>query len=132
MNEFDIIDLVYTHVAAADTGMIVYKDRSLPGEMRNHIVVSSLEYHDLDWNNVLPVNVNIFIVLTDNKMPKRSEMSAAVDKVRNELKKIKPIGGQYRSIDIDGSNRLTGAKEGFDCINIKVVIETEKNIEDYG
>jgi hypothetical protein len=52
--------------------------------------------------------------------------------VRTELKKIKPIGGQYRSIDIEGSNRLTGAKEGFDCINIKVVIETEKNIEDYG
>lgn len=132
MNEFDIIDLVYSHVAAAGTGMIVYKDRSLPGEKNNHIVVSSLEYHDLDWNNVLPVNVNIFIALTDNKMPKRSEMSAAVDRVRTELKKIEPVGGQYRSIDIEGSNRLTGAKEGFDCMNIKVIIETEKNIEDYG
>ena len=132
MNEFDIIDLVYTYVDAAGAGMIIYKDQSITGEINNHIVINSLEYINLDWNNVLPVNVNIFIKLSANGMPKRPEMKAAVDKVRAELKKIQPVEGKYRSISIEGSNRLNGAKQGFDCMNIKVIIETEKNIEDYG
>lgn len=132
MNEFDIIDIVYNHVSDANTGMTIYKDRSATGEDNNHIVISSLEYHNLDWNNVLPVNVNVFIKLYSNGMPDRSAMSITVNKIRTELKKIKPVEGQYRDINIEGSNRLTGAKEGFDCINIKVIINTEKNIEDYG
>lgn len=132
MNEFDIIDLVYSHVASAGTGMTIYKDWSITGVQDNHIVIGMLDYNHLDWNNVLPVNVNIFVQLAPNGMPKRSVMKQAVEKVRTELKKIKPVGGQYRSIIIEGSNRLKGAKEGFDCMNIKVIIETEKNIEDYG
>lgn len=132
MNEFDIVDLVSTYVVAAGTGFTIYKDWSLTGETNNHIVINSLEYVPLDWNNVLPVNVNILIKLNANGMPKRPEMKAAVEKVRAELKKIQPVTGQYHSIKIEGSNRLTGAKEGFDCMNIKVIIETEKNIENYG
>ena len=131
MNEFDIIDLVYTHVAASGTGMTIYKDMSITGETENHIVVSSLDYHELEWKNAMPVNVNIFIKLsTQSGMPNRSLMSVTKEKIRVELLKIKPVGGHYRSIEIEGSNRLTGAKDGFACTNIKVVINTEIKIEE--
>ena len=132
MDEFDIIDLVYNHVAAADTGMTVYKDRSVTGESENHIVISNMEYHEFDWKNVLPVNVNIFIKLSaQSGMPNRSLMRETKRKVRAELLKIKPEKRKYQSIELSGSVRLTGAKEGFDCTNIKVIINVEKNIEDY-
>lgn len=131
MNEFDIIDLVYTHVANANTGITIYKDRSVTGETNNHIVVSGLEYHELEWKNSMPVNVNIFIKLSaQSGMPDRTAMRNTKNKIRAELLKIKPVGGKYQSIEVSGSNRLPGAKEGFDCVNIKVIINTEKNIEE--
>lgn len=133
MNEFDIIDLVYTHVENANTGIPIYKDWSATGVTGNHIVVGGMEYHELEWKNSMPVNVNIFIKLSaQSGMPDRTAMRNAKNKIRAELLKIKSIGGQYRSIEVSGSNRLPGAKEGFDCTNIKVIINTEKNIEDYG
>ena len=132
MDEFDIIDLVYNHVAAANVGFPIYKDRSKTGETENHVVVSHLEYHELEWINVLPVNVNIFIKLSSQSgMPNRSAMRTAKEKIRTELLKIKPDKGQFQSIELSGSVRLTGAKEGFDCTNIKVIINTQKNIEEY-
>lgn len=131
MNEFDIIDLVYTHVANANAGMPIYKDRSVTGETNNHIVISGMEYHELTWNYSMPVNVNIFIKLSaQSGMPDRTAMRNAKAKIRAELLKIEPVEGKYQSILIEGSNRLTGAKEGFDCMNIKVIINTEKNIEE--
>lgn len=131
MNEFEIIDLVYTHVAAANVGMPIYKDRSITGETNNHIVVSSMEYHELEWKNSMPVNVNIFIKLSaQSGMPDRTAMRNAKEKIRKELLKIEPVDGKYQSVIIEGSNRLTGAKEGFDCVNIKVIIDIEKNKEE--
>ena len=132
MAEFDIIDLVYNHVAAASAGYPIYKDRSITGEANNHIVVSGMEYHEFDWRNVMPVNVNIFIKLSSQSgMPNRTAMREAKSKIRAELKKIKPVSGQFQSIELSGSVRLTGVKEGVDCTNIKVIINTQKNIEEY-
>jgi len=131
MNEFDIIDLVYTYVAAANPGMTIYKDWSKTGETANHIVVGGMDYHELEWKNTMPVNVNIFIKLSaQSGMPDRTALRTAKNKIRTELLKIKPVGGQFKSIEVSGSSRLIGAKEGFDCINIKVIINTEKNIEE--
>ena len=131
MNEFEIIDLVYTHVANANVGYTIYKDRSVTGETNNHIVVSGMEYHELEWKNSMPVNVNIFIKLSaQSGMSDRTAMRNAKEKIRKELLKIEPVDGKYQSVIIEGSNRLTGAKEGFDCTNIKVIINTEKNIEE--
>jgi hypothetical protein len=133
MDEFDIIDLVYNHVAAADTGMTVYQRRSVSGETENHITVSGMEYHEFDWNNVLPVNVNIFIKhFSGSGMADEELMKETVRKVRAELKKIRPEKGKYQSIELSGSVPFPNAKEGFDCTNIKVIINVEKNIEDYG
>lgn len=132
MDEFDIIDLVYDHVAAANTGLTIYKDNSATGVEENHIVVSGMEFHEFDWQNKMPVNVNIFIKLyASSNMPNRGLMREVKKKVRAELKKIKPENGQYRDVELSGSVRLTGAKENFDCTNIKVIINTQKNIEDY-
>ena len=131
MNEFDIIDLVYTHVENAYTGMPIYKDWSATGVTSNHIVIGGMEYHELDWDNVMPVNVNIFIKLSaQSGMPDRTAMRNAKNKIRKELLKIKPEGGKYQDIKIEGGNRLPNAKEGFDCTNIKVIINTEKNKEE--
>lgn len=131
MDEFDIIDLVYDHIAAANTGLPIYKDNSATGTEENHIVVSGMEFHEFDWQNKMPVNVNIFIKLYPNGMPNRSLMRDAKSKIRKELKKIEPENGQYRNVELSGSVRLTGAKENFDCTNIKVIINTQKNTEDY-
>lgn len=131
MDEFDIIDLVYNHVAAANTGLTIYKDNSATGTEENHIVVSGMEFHEFDWQNKMPVNVNIFIKLYSNGMPNRSLMKQTKSKIRTELKKIGVENGQYRDVELSGSVRLTGAKENFDCTNIKVIINTQKNIEDY-
>lgn len=79
----------------------------------------------------MPVNVNIFIKLSaQSGMPDRTAMRNAKEKIRKELLKIEPVDGKYQSVIIEGSNRLTGAKEGFDCVNIKVIIDIEKNKEE--
>ncbi len=132
MDEFDIIDMVYNHIANANVGMPIFKDRSLTGVNENHIVVSGMEYNEFDWRNVLPVNVNIFIKLYENGMTNRTAIKVAKRNVRKELLKIKPENGEYQSIELSGSSRITGAKDGFDCTNIKVIINTQKQIEDYG
>lgn len=132
MDEFDIIDTVYNHVANANIGMPIFKDRSSTGVKENHVVISGLEYHELDWLNVLPVNVNIFIKLYENGMTNRNAMKIAKLKVRKELLKITHENGEFKSIELSGSARITGAKDGFDCTNIKVIINTQKQIEDYG
>lgn len=131
MDEFDIIDLVYNYVASANTGLTIYKDNSITGVNENHITISGMEFHELDWTNKMPVNVNIFIKLNPNGMPNRSLMRDIKRKIRTELKKISIENGQYRDIELSGSARLTGAKEGFDCTNIKVIINSQKNTEDY-
>lgn len=130
MDEFDIIDLVYAHVSGADAGLTIYKDKSPAGEENDHVVICRLDYHELEWKNVLPVNVNIFIKNNPNGMPRRSVIKNAKSKIRNELLKIKPENGQYRNVEVQGSSHLDNAKEGFSCTNIRILITTEKNIKE--
>ena len=47
-DEFDIIDYVYDAVVAANTGLTVYKDRSITGEANNHIVINHLNLNEGD------------------------------------------------------------------------------------
>lgn len=126
MDEFDIIDLVYSHVANANIGLTIYKNKSEAGIESSHIVINHLEFHELDWVNVLPVNVNIFVKLHSNGMPDRQTMRAVKRAVRAELLKIKTDNGQYRYSEISGAIPLPGLKDGFDCINIKVLVKTDK------
>ena len=126
MDEFNIIDLVYDHVADANTGLPIYKGKSKAGESESHIVINHLEFHEQDWINVLPVNVNIFIKLHSNGMPDIPKMRMAKRTIRAELLKIKTENGLYRNSEISGALPLPGLKDGFDCINIKILIKTDK------
>ncbi|NLO70225.1 MAG: hypothetical protein GX102_04635 [Porphyromonadaceae bacterium] len=126
MDEFDIIDLVYSHVADANTGITIYKNKSKTGEAENHIVINHLEFHEQDWINVLPVNVNIFIKNHSNGMTDISTMRRIKRAVRTELLKIKTENGQYRNSEISGALPLPGLKDGFNCTNIKILVKTDK------
>ena len=128
MDEFDIIDLVYSHVADSGTGFPIYKQKSEDGVKDSHIVINHLEFHEQDWLNVLPVNVNIFIKNHPNGMPDIDTMKSAKRAIRGELLKIKSEDGVYQKSEISGALPLPGLKEGFDCINIRITVRTDKII----
>lgn len=124
-DEFDIEDLIYDAIEKADVGMIIYKDNSVTGEKENHIVINCLQLHNLTSVNKAPVYVNILIKNHGNGMPDRPLMKETKRKVGNALKGIRPRG-MYFDIEIEFSERLKGAKEGFDCRTFNVLIRTEK------
>lgn len=127
MDEFDIIDLVYARIVSADTGMQVVKHRSAEGINVNHIVISHLKFEEDDFENHLPVNVNIFVRNHINGMPNVSIMKETKRKVREELLNINNMNnGQYRHIEIEGSQPFPGAKKGFYCVNIQIKLKTDK------
>lgn len=130
-DEFDIIDYVYEAVEAANTGLMIYKDRSLTGETNNHIVINHLNINSdddetVDFVSRLPVNVNVFIKLPSKGMINRTAMKEAVRAIRSSIKQIKSVNGQYRHAHIMWTGRVDGVKEGFDCMNIRIDFETDK------
>ncbi|MBP1615320.1 MAG: hypothetical protein H6Q13_2768 [Bacteroidetes bacterium] len=130
-DEFDIIDYVYDAVNAANTGMTIYKDNSITGETNNHIVINHLNINSnddetIDFIAVLPVNVNVFVKLSPNGMINRTVMKAAVRAIRASLKNISTTDGQYRHAHIAWEGRIESAKDGFDCMNIRLDFETDK------
>ncbi len=126
MDEFDVIDAVYDVVEAAETGLVIYKDRSKTGEKADHIVISNMQFNEFDYVNKVPVNVNIFITLQSNGMLERVKMRTVKRDVRAALLTIRTKNGQHINPDIEWSTRISGAKEGFDCMNIRVLISTDK------
>lgn len=133
MDEFDIIDMLCNHVMAADTGMTVYKDSSIIGETENHIVIYDGGYYENDWENHLVAYIYIFIKSSaQSGMPNRSLMRETKRKVRAELLKIKPEKGKYQSIELSVCKGIGNLKEGFHNKTIELIINVEKNIEDYG
>lgn len=126
MDEFNIIDALYT-IISASTEMIVYKDRSKNGETENHVVINHLQLNEDDFTNIVPVNINIFVKNADNGMPDRTTMKLAKRAIRSTIEAIpKTIGGQHFGHEVQFSARIPEAKEGFDCINIRVLISTDK------
>lgn len=130
-DEFDIIDYVYEAVDGANTGMTIYKDNSITGETNNHIVINHLNINSnddetIDFIAVLPVNVNVFVKLNPNGMVNRTAMKAAVRAIRASLKNISTTDGQYRHAHIAWEGRIESAKDGFDCMNIRLDFETDK------
>ena len=126
MDEFDVIDAVYDVIETANTGLLIYKDRSKTGESANHIVISNLQLNEFDYINKVPVNVNIFIALASNGMVDRLKMKTVKRAVRAALLTIETTNGKYIHSDIEWSMRINGAKDGFDCMNIRVLISTDK------
>ncbi len=70
----DAVDIVYDAVITAKTNVMIYKDASESGVTNEHIVINHLQLNELDFINKVPVNVNIFVPLNENGMPRRQRM----------------------------------------------------------
>lgn len=127
-DEFDIIDIVFDGVKNANTGLVLYKDRSEINETEDHIVVSTTGIVELNYVNIAPVvNINVFIKYNyKTKMPNRQKMKDVVRKLKASIKAIIPPVGMYWYRKDLRSQSFGEAKEGFDCTNIKLEIITEK------
>lgn len=127
MDEYDVKDVVYDAVEAANTGLPIYLDRSKDGEKGNHIVINALPWNENDdFINQGYVNVNIFTMQNANGMIDEQTEKTAVRAIKPQIKMIGVVGGQYRNAEIIWSESLGETKEGFDCKNLKILIKTDK------
>lgn len=125
---FDIVDIVFSAVESADTGFALRKDNSADGEKDNHIVVRTTGVETKDYVNKAPVvNVNVFVKRNSNGTTKRSVMKEACRKLNQSLKDIPHPVGMYWKSRIVWMEPMGGAKEGFDCMNIRLEVITELN-----
>ena len=122
MDEFDAIDIVYNAVAAADTDIVIYKDKSEAGVASEHIVINHLQLNELDFINKVPVNINIFVPLNDNGMNRRQRMKELKRKVRKSLDSINSNDGTCKEVTVLWSVPMPDLKEGFACTNIRLEI----------
>lgn len=130
-DQFDIVDIIYDAVEPASAGFILYKDCSADGEKKNHITVRMLPINETEVVNKGPVNINIFVKKQANGMPDRQLMKGAVRNIMSALRNITPPFGMYWKSRIVWSEPLGEAKEGFECMNIRFEVITEK-IMNYG
>ena len=124
MDEFDAVDIVYDAVAAAGTDIVIYKDASEAGGTNEHIVI--LQLNELDFINKVPVNVNIFVPLNENGMPRRQRMKELRRKVRKSLDSINSNDGTCKEVTVLWSVPMPDLKEGFACTNIRLEILIEQ------
>lgn len=122
MDEFDAVDIVYNAVAAADTDIVIYKDKSEAGVNSEHIVINHLQLNELDFINKVPVNINIFVPLNDNGMNQRQRMKELKRKVRKSLDSINSSDGVCKEVTVLWSVPMPELKEGFACTNIRLEI----------
>lgn len=125
-DEFDIVDIVFEAVKAANTGLILYKEGSDTGERRAHITVRSLAVNEKGYVNKANVNVNVFVPKIDKcGMMNRQDMKSVVRNVKRALREIRSPYGMYWDSRIVWSEPMGEAKEGFDCTNIRLEVITE-------
>lgn len=125
MDEFDVIDFVYDAVETADTGVMIYKDKSDSDVTGEHIVVNNTSFNELDFIGKTPVNVNIFVPLLENGMHRRRRMKELKRAVRKSLDSINSNDGNCREIEILWSVPMPDLKEGFQCLNIRLDVITD-------
>ena len=126
---FDIVDIVFDATESANTGIIGYKDNSADGEKNNHYTVRTTGVNSKEYVNKAPVvNVNIYIRKHDNGMMNRSLMKSTCKALEKALKEniIIPEGMYWKS-KVIWSEPMGEAKEGFDCMNIRLEVITELN-----
>lgn len=122
MDEFDAIDIIYNAVNTANTGVVIYKDKSEAGVQSEHIVINHLQLNELDFINNVPVNINIFIPLESNGMNSRQRMKEVKRKVRASLNSINSNDGVCKEVEVLWSVPMPDLKEGFACTNIRLEI----------
>ena len=122
MDEFDAIDIIYNVINTANTGVVIYKDKSENGVQSEHIVINHLQLNELDFINNVPVNINIFIPLESNGMNSRQRMKEVKRKVRASLNSINSNDGVCKEVEVLWSVPMPDLKEGFACTNIRLEI----------
>ena len=122
MDEFDAIDIIYNVVNTANTGVVIYKDKSENGVQSEHIVINHLQLNELDFINNVPVNINIFIPLESNGMNSRQRMKEVKRKVRASLNSINSNDGVCKEVEVLWSVPMMDLKVGFACTNIRLEI----------
>ena len=122
MDEFDAVDIVYDAVVDADTDIVIYKDASEAGVTNEHIVINHLQLNELDFINKVPVNVNIFVPLNENGMPRRQRMKELRRKVRKSLDSINSNDGTCKDMTVLWSVPMPDLIEKFACTNIRLEI----------
>ncbi len=126
-DEFDVIDIIHDTIkTGGEIDLVLYKDKAPMGEENNHVVISNLGCHPLDFINKVPVNVNIFIKPYGNGMVNRSRLKEYKRKVNSALKNITSPEGIYISSNVSFSTLLTSQKNGFDFINIRLEVIIQK------
>jgi hypothetical protein len=131
VDEYVVLDIITEAVEAANTGLTIWKGNSPKGEKEEHIVINHLPFNRLDYVGNIHVNVNIFIKQFDDgsqNIPRQKDLSRQVKPFlrKKKLKTFVPAGTYFESKML-WSQLLSDMKEGFDSINIRLEIITEKN-----
>lgn len=124
-DEFDVVDIVWEALEPVTAGFALYKGNSIDKEKRNHITIRMLDLNELDVIHKGFVNINIFVRKYDKGTPDLVLMKSIVRNVKSALRRIHPPFGMYWKSRIVWSEPLGEAKEGFDCMNIRLEIKTE-------
>lgn len=127
-DSFDIVDIVFSAVEVAETGLVLYKNKSAKGETNDHITVRTTGMEVKDYVNKAPVvNVNVFVRSFDNEMMREGKMKDVIRKLQASLNSISAPAGMYWKSKIVWIEPMGEAKEGFDCMNIRLEVITEIN-----
>ncbi|MGL4519312.1 MAG: hypothetical protein ACRCUJ_06470 [Phocaeicola sp.] len=122
MDEFDVIDFVYDAVAAADTGVTIWKDKSDDDTKSEHIVINHLNLNEFSFHNKIHVNVNIFVPLRTNGTYSRTTLKTLRRKVRASIDAINSGDGNSREVEVLFIEPIPDAKEGFMCLNVRLEV----------
>jgi hypothetical protein len=125
---FDIIDLVYSAVMDANTGLTVWKDHSVRGEKNDHITINLTGVETKAYVNKAPaVNVNVYVRRNGNGMVNRGLLKSICRSVEASLNRMAAPNGMYWKSRIVWTASMGEAKEGFECVNIRIEVITELN-----
>lgn len=126
-DEFDVLDLVTAAVESAGTGLVIYQGYSIDDETSEHIVVNNLPFNELGQVGKINVNVNILTPQHKDGLPDMNRQKELKRMVRGVLDDIPHPIGIYWDSKVLWSERVYDIKEGFDCVNIRLEIITEKD-----
>lgn len=126
MDEYDVIDFVYDAVAASIPNVLVVKDKSESGMRVEHVVINNITHVESDFTGKTPVNINIFVPLNPNGMINRQRMKELRRTVRRSIDAINSNDGNCRQVEVLWAEKMPELKEGFDCVNIRINVLTDK------
>ena len=117
-DNFDAVDIAYDLVKDILTD--VFKDKSPENQSGEHIVINAPSATPSgNFVSDVPVNINIFVPVTANKMINRTRIKTLRDSIYTEIDGSEDPEGFYCIKERAFSGPIEGAKEGFDCFSIR-------------